>query len=49
MGNNIIILNIKNKEFLKKIKLIGDLRKNIFLILIYVWYLNGCYKVIFFL
>lgn len=35
-GNNIITLNIKNKEFLKKIKLIGDLRKNIFLILIHV-------------
>lgn len=47
-GNNIITLNIKNKEFLKKIKLIGDLRKNIFLILIHVWYLNGCHKVIFF-
>lgn len=29
-GNNIITLNIKNKEFLKKIKLIGDLRKKYF-------------------
>lgn len=29
-GNNIITLTIKNKEFLKKIKLIGDLRKKYF-------------------